>query len=357
MTYQVIAVNELDTTLIDTWHAIQSKNSIFASPYFCSEFTQLVGEVRNDVRIVIIKNDNRIVGFFPFQRSFPGMGKPVGGPLSDYHGIIAEQGAIWEIKPLMQAAKLSVWCFDHLVDNTGKFDAHITARSSSPQIDLSAGYEKYVQARREIGSDYIKKTEGLARKLGREFGELRFTLHESGDKIIRKLIQWKSAQYRNSHLPDAFSVAWTGDLLSRISQLQTTNFAGVCSVLRTDEQIVAMHLGMRSADILHYWFPVYDPAFAKFSTGIILLLRMAESLANARVRAIDLGQGLSQYKQRLMTHEVPLSIGEVELPSLGTTARRIQRMAEAKANDIGVAAVLKLPLKAIRRIERIRKYY
>lgn len=356
VSYRVIAVNEFDATVLGAWRAIQSKNDVFASPYFCPEFTRLAGEVRDDVWVVVIENDGRIAGFFPHQRSFLGMGKPVGGALSDYHGVIAGPDAGWEIEPLMRAAKLSVWSFNHLVDDTRKFDSHVEVRTSSPQIDLSSGYAQYAKGRRDAGSDYIKKTEGLARKLGREVGELRFALHESGSEAIGQLIRWKSAQYRDAHLPDVFAVPWTSDLLNRIAETQTVSFAGVCSVLRAGDRIVAIHMGMRSAHVLHYWFPAYDPEFAKFSTGIILLLRIAQALAGIGVRTIDLGEGKSQYKERLLTGEVPLQKGSVELPSLLATTRRIQRTAEAHAARGGMPAIFQLPLRAIRRIERTLKF-
>jgi CelD/BcsL family acetyltransferase involved in cellulose biosynthesis len=356
VSYRLIAVNELDSTLIEAWRSIQSGSDVFDSPYFCPEFTQIAGRVREDVRVVVIENDDRPVGFFPHQRSFPGRGKPVGGPLSDFHGVIAGPGAEWELGPLMRAAGLSVWTFDHLVGPGGHFEAHVTARAASPQIDLGAGYQRYEQGRRDSGSDYIRKTEGLARKLGRESGELHFTLHEAGDGALEQLIGWKRSQYRQSRLTDAFGVRWTGDLLRSIAQTQAAGFAGVCSVLRAGERMVAAHMGMRSRGTLHYWFPAYDPDFAKFSTGIILLLRLAQALAGSGVRKIDLGKGDEPYKQRLMTGAVELREGHVELPSLLASVRRLRRAAEAGAAQGGCAAALNLPLRVIRRIERARKF-
>ena len=354
--YRLITANELDSTLIDTWRAIQSKYDVFESPYFSPEFTQLVGQVRNDVRIVVIENDRRAVGFFPHQRSFNGMGKPVGGPLSDYHGVIAWADSEWEIGPLMRAANLSVLVFDHLIGNTQKFDPHVISRVVSPQIDLSSGYEQYVQEKCNAGSDYIRKTETLARKLAREIGELHFTLHESGNDVIMQLIEWKRSQYQRANLTDAFEVTWTGNLLRRISQTKSTGFAGVCSVLRVGDRIAAIHLGMRSTSVLHYWFPAYDPEFGKFSTGIILLLRIAKTLADSGMKAIDLGKGESQYKSRLMTRSVEIMEGYIELPSLLTTARRLRRTAESYAASNGRATILKLPFRAIRRFERTRRF-
>jgi len=308
------------------------------------------------VRVIVIENDGRVAGFFPCQRSFLGMGKPVGGALSDYHGVIAEPAGEWEIEPLLRAAKLSDWNFDHLVDETQKFYPYVIAQSTSPQIDLSVGYSQYVRGRRDAGTDYIKKTEGLARKLGREVGELRFTLHETGGEALEQLIRWKSAQYRQVRSPDAFAVHWTRDLLHRIAETNTDKFAGVCSVLRAGERIVAVHMGMRTAHVLHYWFPAYDPEFAKYSTGIILLLRMAEALAAMGVRTIDLGEGRSKYKERLMTGEVPLQTGFVELPSLLSVARRMRRKAETLTTREGMPAILRLPFRVIRRIERTLTY-
>lgn len=356
VTYRLIAPDELDAPLMDAWRAIQSKSKAFASPYFCPEFTQLVAGVRDDVRVVVIEDAARTVGFFPHQRSFLGMGKPVGGPLSDYHGIIVEPECEWELDAVLRTANLSVWAFDHLVGDVRKFEPHVTARAPSAQIDLSAGYERYAQGRRDTGSSYIRKTEGLARKLGREVGELHFTLHEAENRVMEQLINWKRDQYRRSNIVDAFSVAWTVELLNRIACTQTAEFAGICSILRAGDRIVAAHMGMRSRDRFHYWFPAYDPEFGRYSTGIILLLRMAQALTGNSVRTIDLGIEDAQYKQRLMTGKVELLEGFVEMPSLLARARQLQRAAEAQVARGGMAMALRLPLKAIRRLERLQKY-
>ena len=157
VSYRLIASHDLDAALVDAWRSIQSENKIFESPYFSPEFTQAVGNVRDDVRVVVIENSGRPVGFFPHQRSFLGLGKPVGGPLSDYHGVIAESGSEWAVDDLMRAARLGAWVFDHLVDGSGKFDAHVTTRATSPQIDLSAGFEQYMQRLRNAPSDFARK--------------------------------------------------------------------------------------------------------------------------------------------------------------------------------------------------------
>jgi CelD/BcsL family acetyltransferase involved in cellulose biosynthesis len=351
--YRLISVNELDATLTAAWNSIQQRHGCFESPYFCPQFTQTVASVRDDVRVVVIENDGRPVGFFPHQRARWGRGAPVGGPLSDYHGVIAEPGSAWTVHELMRAARLAVWGFDHLVDASAKFDPYVTAHATSPQIDLSGGFEQYLQKLGDPPSDFVRK----ARKLAREVGELSFTPHQVDGGALESLLAWKSEQYRRTGAADAFGVRWTGELLRRLMNLQGAEFAGVCSVLRAGDRVVAVHAGMRSVRVLHWWFPTYDPAFARYSPGIILLLRVAEALAAAGVRSVDLGKGDAQYKRSLMTGAAELREGFVELPSLLAKARSLRRVAEAHAGRGGVAATLYLPLRVIRRVERTRRFH
>ena len=354
--YHLIGANELDTALLHAWRTVQAGQAVFHSPYFCPEFTLAVAAVRPDVRIVVIECDGRPVGFFPHQRSAWGRGRPVGGPLSDYHGVVAEPGTDWSVPALMRAARLSVWPFDHLVGDPERFAAYSSASSSSPQIDVREGYAAYVKGRREAGSDYIPKTEGLARKLGRELGELRFTFNDTAEETLSQLLAWKRDQYLKVKTTDVFDSPWTGQLLRNIAATQTTEFAGVCSVLRAGDRIVAAHMGMRSRTSLHYWFPAYDPELAKFSTGIILLLRMAEAAADMSLQTVDLGKGDSQYKQRLMTGAAVLSEGQVCLPSVWGTLVGMRQKAEILRDHGGIGKVFLLPLKIIRRVERARRF-
>jgi len=337
VSYRLIAPHELDAGLLAAWRSIQEREPRFESPYFCPEFTRAVGAVRDDVRVAVIENDGRPVGFFPHQRAAWGRGSPVGGPLSDYHGVIAAPTAQWGVVELMRAARLSVWTFDHLVDPTGRFAPHVTSSAAdSPQNDLAAFKPPPDFARR-------------ARKLVREVGDLAFSLHDPGSGALERMFEWKSEQYRRTGLTDAFGVRWTRALLEEVMRVQCPGFAGVCSVLRVDDEIVAVHAGMRSRSVLHWWFPTYDARYAAYSPGIILLLRMAAAALALGIGKIDLGKGDARYKCNLMTGAAALREGVVELPSLAATARRLRCLAEAQA-------AWQLPLRALRRLERARRF-
>ena len=353
--YRLMRPAELDADLIERWRTIQRAEPLFASPYFCPEFTQCVGAVRDDARVVVIENDGRVVGFFPFQTGALRTGRPIGGPLSDFHGVIATPDSAWSPNDLLRAAKLPVWAFDHQVGSGRKFEPHVRTRVASPEIDLSAGYGAYVQGRRDAGSDYIPKTEGLARKLARDLGPVKFSLNENTPEAVRTLLEWKSQQYLEAGTTDAFGVVWTRALLERVLASQGAEFAGLCSLLKVDGRIVAGHIGMRSASVFHYWFPTYDPAYAKFSTGIILLLRMAEALAPDGIRKIDLGKGESLYKQRLMTGAIEVAEGDLERASVLAKLRQFRRYAETREQQGGAGSAVQLALRVMRRMERATK--
>ena len=352
ISYRLIRCDELSPELVMQWRSIQHAGAGLRSPYFCPEFSRCVGNARPDARVVVIEDGQRVVGFFPFQTGVLGIGKPIGGALSDFHGVVAAPDCDWRVPDLLRAAKLSVWTFDHLVGGNAAFGTSVHGRAISPEIDLSEGYSAYVKGRRDAGSDYISKTEGLARKLGREHGDIEFTLHESSTAAFDTLIAWKAQQYRDAGTINVFGVPWTAALLRQVLASNGTDFAGLCSVLKVGGRIVAGHIGMRSRDVFHYWFPAYDPAYAKFSTGIILLLRMAEELAPQGIRRFDLGKGQSLYKQRLMTGAVEVGEGSLERPSVLTWLRGLRRQVERLSVQVGDGSVLQLPMRVVRRVER-----
>ena len=302
--YRVVAASELDAGLMQAWRAVQSSTPAFCNPYFCPQFTRLVGEVRPDVRVVVVENGGHPVAFFPCQRSALGFGRPVAGSLSDYHGVVALRESEWRVPELLRAAGLVTWKFDHLVDPWGNFRPYIKAFATSPQMDLRAA--------RKPGSELIPQTQRRARRLAREHGEVLFTLHDPRPDTWECLFRWKGAQYGRTGMTDPFNFRWTRELLRRLAEADAPDFAGVCSSLRVRGRVAAVHMGMRSREVLHWWFPAYDPAYAKYSAGIILLLRIAQAAADAGLPTLDLGKGDALYKQRVMTGSAPVAEGSAQ---------------------------------------------
>ena len=134
MKYEVIHVRELEPDLVTRWGEIQQSDSELASPYFRPEFTQALGAVRDDVRVGILEDGGRIVGFFPFHHSRGGLARPIGLGLSDYHGVIVDKNAEWTAEELLRGCNLVRWEFDHLLASQKQFSDFHDQVSGSPII-------------------------------------------------------------------------------------------------------------------------------------------------------------------------------------------------------------------------------
>lgn len=307
----LVPAREIGASALEAWSAIQESDPSLASPFFRPEFTAQVAAVREDVHVGILESAGEPVGFFPFQKDGNKVGTPVGGRLSDYHGVIAKKETPWDPRRLIRACDLVEWQFDHVPAVQAALSRFRQNATHSPLLDLSHGYEAYAQERRTAGSEQIKKTTALRRKLEREVGALRCEMHSNDTAILCTLMRWKSRQYVEAGKTDIFAIPWIVAVIEKIQGAQSGHFAGMLSVLFAGEQPISAHFGMRSRTVWHYWLPAYDHDFGKYSPGLILLLEMAKQAQALGIQTIDLGKGDVPYKQRLMNGSVPLVEGVV----------------------------------------------
>jgi CelD/BcsL family acetyltransferase involved in cellulose biosynthesis len=319
----VITPAELTPELHAAWCDIQSSCPEFDNPYFRPEFTAGVAQVRSDVEIGVLHDSHgRISGFFPFQRSGRRRAKPVGGRLSDYQAVIARPDFPVDPRRLMQDCGLVAWDFDHLLVSQRTFHPFHYATDSSPYLDLSGGYEAYCRVRGEMGDAELKQTARKARKLAREVGPLRLELQCDEPWALECLLRWKSAQYQRTRITDVFSFPWTGELIRYLLTLRDPAFRGLLSVLYAGDRPAAVHFGMWSHGVLHYWFPTYDVELGGYSPGRVLLLEMIRQCAPFGLRKLDLGRGLASYKTRMMTGTIDVAMGSVDLRPISSLLRQ-----------------------------------
>ena len=78
---------------------------------------------------------------------------------------------------------------------------------------------------------------------------------------------------------------------------------------------------MYSERAWHWWFPVYEHSFAKYSPGALLLLGVAEEAAARGIALLDLGKGDDAYKSSFSNTDTPLAEGCASRRSLGAALR------------------------------------
>ena len=324
---EVIEANRLSTKHFSMWSAIQQTASIFANPFFCPEYTHAVAGVRSDVYVAIIRRGGEITGFFPFQRGRFAMGRPVGDWLSPLNGVIISDGLNLDAHELIRRCGLRGWDFDFLPASLSQFEPHHRSTDLFSYMDLSDGYDAYVAGRSHSGTRQITTIVALMRKFEREIGSLKFEFHTHDTRALDALLEWRFGKYGSSGAIDVRRNPWAWKLVQRLQMMHSANFAGALSVLSVNEEPIAAHMGIRSRTVLHYWLPAYNPKYARYSPGLMLLLRMAQQAPVLGLRSIDLGGGLFLYKQRLMSGQYPVAEGTVGLPGPVRTASRVRRRA------------------------------
>ncbi len=342
---------ELAARHFDAWSRIQDSDPALASPFFSPEFTTAVASVRDDVYVGVLEQAGAIVGLFPFQRGAWGEGKAVGGEVSQFQSVIVEPGIEWRVDRLLKGCGLSSWTFDYLPISQTPFERHFRCVGDSPYLNLSNGFEAYCAEIRN-GGKAIEQAARKARKLDREVGPLRFELHDASNDSFQRLLDWKSEQHRRTNVVDAFQRRWLVALLDRVRQTQTDSFAGLLSTLYAGDQLVAVHLGLRSKTALHSWYPAYDVEFAKHSPGITLLLKMAEALAAEGVQRIDLAAGEHTYKTRFMSGAISVARGFADRSPVKAYVRRNAATFREGMRDASWAAPVRTPVRMLRRVGR-----
>ncbi|MGO4750997.1 GNAT family N-acetyltransferase [Streptomyces sp. 2MCAF27] len=321
-----------DLTAADraAWTAMQAQAHLLgapglANPFLAPEFTLAIGRCRRGVRIAVVREEGEPVAFFPFQRTRLGVGRAIGLGLSDSQGLVNRPGFQWDARELLRACGLAVWEFDHLVEGQKPFEVGARGSFPSPVIDVEQGFEAYLTQLRARSPKFTRTTLAKERKLARDVGEVRYVHDERDPAVLRTLIDWKSAQYRRTGRSDRFAHAWITRLVEQLFHTRGASCAGLLSVLYCGGRPVAAHFGLRSERVLACWFPAYDTAFAKYSPGLVLHLRMAEGAAAQGVAYLDLGRGEKEYKNSLKTRDLSVSEGWVTRRhpvALGHRARR-----------------------------------
>ncbi|MCR9197555.1 MAG: GNAT family N-acetyltransferase [Planctomycetaceae bacterium] len=337
---------------LQRWRDIVRSSEQFQSPYFQPDFTLAVAACRDDVRVAVISEGDHITGFFPFQQS-GSEARPVGGQLSDAHGVIHTADLELSYPQLMKQCGLTAWHYHYQIA------PQIPRRTAGCDIapaavmNLTGGFDRY--ASRLESKNVIRQVDRKARKLAREHGEIQFAWNCLSGDVMQQLLDWKSAQYVDSDIADVFSFGWTRELLHTIWRRTDSPLQGLLSVLTVGDRPVAIHFGLRAGRVLHQWFPAYDPELRDYSPGMIHLLEMARHCESQGVEQIDLGR-ICHYKARVATHTVDVAAGCLDLRPV----RRLLRVSYQQTFDwlrrSPLRTVARAPGRMLRRITEQRQF-
>ena len=334
---RLMPLGALDDRHLDRWRALQATNPDLQSPFFAPEFALGFQRQGHLVQVAVIEHNSEIAAFFPFERGglaragaqdqamrLLGAGCPAGRRLSDSHGLISAPGFTFDAQKLLAACRLNAWDFHRLAPNQPTFSQYQTGRQDWHIIDLRLGYAAYLAGITTTSTDVLKQTAMKARRLVRAAGPLSFKSNLNDPKLLSTLLTWRYARHPEADEIDGLRPDALKALLTHFLSVQTAALSGRLSALYAGDQIAALHFGLVSPDVLVYWFLSFNPAFANYSPGIILLLRLIEQAGHDGIKQIDLGAGTERYKQQLHSRTIPLLAGSVVRPSALALYRRIK---------------------------------
>jgi CelD/BcsL family acetyltransferase involved in cellulose biosynthesis len=311
MKTSVVTPQELDTHSIERWEQLRESNRTYASPFYSPHFAIAVGKVRCDAQVAIFEHEGRIVGFLPFHRVRSRIAKPIGGHFNDYHGAILEPGFSLADPALLASAGLDAYDFDHLPSHFGAGSQLTDSSQTSPQMDLGSGYDKCVAAKGESWKRGQRDMARKLRKMERELGPLHFEFASKSEDLFSQHIEMRNALYRRMGLRADYCTGWEGDVLRGLRTADSGSFRGALSVLFAGSQPVAVHFGLVSRGVFHWWFPAYDLAAQRYSPGLQLIDYCARQAAAEGISVIDFGKGEDRYKALFADRSIQMLKGSV----------------------------------------------
>jgi CelD/BcsL family acetyltransferase involved in cellulose biosynthesis len=296
------------------WRSFARESSL-SSPFLSWPFAESIGEVRDDARVAIFRDSSEVCGFLGFQISSDRTGRPIGATISDAQAVVASLGWTFDARRLIDAAGLSTWRFDHLTLQQAAFFPYHQRLHRSPVVDLAKGYDAFVQEVGTHSKDLLAQVSRRRRKLEREVGPVVCEWRSSQmDGDLQSLWRWKSDQYARDGTWDRFAEPWITEALRLLARSRDPSCTGLLTSVRAGNQLVATHFGLLGTDRLCWWFPAYNPDFARYSPGLILLLDIIAESARRQIPMLDLGRGEHGYKLRATRRFYEVAEGEVAGP-------------------------------------------
>ena len=351
MEIHCLPVAQLTAEHVAAWDSLQRADRSYDSPYFRPEFAETVAAVRDGVEVAVLREHGEIVGLFPFQRR-GSIAHPVGGKLSDFHGVVA-RGDDWDPVELLRACRLSAWRFDHLIASQRPLLPYQWQIAESPYIDL-CGDQAFPH--RGKGVSYLDRADRKIRYAEREAGPIRFELHTVESGVFRQMVKWKVDQYRRTSVTNVLQFEWTIALLEHIRRMEGEHFSGLLSALYFDGILAAVLLSMRSHKVLHGWFSAYRPEFSPLSPGVVLWTRLLAALPDVGIERVDLGKGPEKYKRQLMSGTTNVAEGAVDRRPLAGALCRGVKSAYDWARQSSLRKPLLTPGRALKRLLEARSY-
>lgn len=353
----IMPVEKLTPEQVSRWAEFRASNSALYSPYFHIGYTQLLSQLCSDVHVLVVEQAGTPIAFLPFQAQINaagrvGFARPVGAPMTDYHGFICAPETSFDAHTVLKQAGFGAYHFSTLIDTGDMLAGYVRAKTPCTVMDINMGAEDWRAARDGSYRRHLKSNRRRIRK-AEEHGPRRFEFNATDQNVFDQLMAWKREKFDESGKYDVLCADWTRDLLSQLWQ------RGQDADLRTDmhcmyfgDQLAAIDLGLSDGTTFHSWMVAYNGEFYNLAPGIQLLEALIDEAANLGYKRIDLGEGSDGYKRHYASEDISVSSGFIAAngpaAALSKLYGGIEHFGENKLGKLG-----RIPGKARRRYTQI----
>lgn len=283
------------------WHFLEQQSSLF---------------------IIITRDKGRLVGIAPFmilkKGRLPRLAF-IGEGISDYEDVIAtgdikkreeiilsiftviEKSKLWNIFQLkgIQEDSPNLPIFKKLcAEYRKKINIFIHShRDGAPYIKINEKWESYCgRLRKKIIADSKRQKN----RLEKDFPGIRFE-HISdasqAQNCLGELAKFHRLIRKKKNNHSIFDEDKNLNFFRELAVMMLKSGKFIFSVLRTEKQLAALHMGFADKDIFYYYIPAYNPEFGRYSIGRLLLIELMKYVFEHNFQRFDFMLGQEDYKQ------------------------------------------------------------
>ena len=335
---------DLSETDRQVWAKLRAANPHTYSPYFHLDYTLLISELRDDVYVACAYDGETPIGFLPYQGQR--FARPVGAPMTDYHGFISRPDSIIPAD-IIKSAGIGAFHFSASVN--ASMTSFAQNEDDGVMMDIEKGAELWRKDRDSSYRRYLKSNRRRIRKASEDIGAPRFEWMSTDQKVFDQLISWKKQKFVETGKYDVLSADWTMSLLETLWSRQGADLRCDMQALYFGDRLAAVDLGLSDGQTFHSWIVAYDGELHSYGPGIQLLEGLIDASGEIGYKRIDLGAGTDGYKRHYATEEVKVSGGFIAAQGSAAALSNLY----SKAESFGQKALKDAPGKLRRRYSQI----
>lgn len=339
MRVDVLKIKDVDPELWAKVHAVRDADPSLDNPMFEPELVRILGEVRDDTRLLVGRDeDGDPIAFMPLHLRAGGWARPSSGPFSDWHGVIGPKNLL---EPMLKGAGINGMTVHGVRASDETVQKHRLEETYSHITNLENGFEAFMAGQAERYPNHFKKMRAKFRKIERDYKTLDFTFDDQSDEVFDWVIDLKRAQFNATSRHDVLAPDWAAEFVRKVRALTSPRFRIVTHTVRFGGELAAAEMNMLSDEVLHGWLTVYNRKFKGVSPGLVLVERMIEELVARGITQYDCGPGLTHYKKYYCNIHRPIHSGVIRTGNslhptrmLGSSWRGIEGIAPARVSNL-----------------------